>query len=281
MIINEALNFANKELKKFKVKSNRIDSEVLLSHILNVDRSKILVNQHKNINKNDLKKYLDLINQRKNKKPISLIVGRKDFWKYTFFLNKHTLTPRPETEHLVEISLNILKKERNYKILDIGTGSGCIIISILKERSISRGVALDISKEALNIAKYNAKIHQIENRIKFFNSGVDKFLIGTYDLIVSNPPYIDNLKLKYLEEDVRFYDPILALNGGVGGLEVIKSIILKASKLLKVNGNLILEIDPIQKNKVIDILKKNDFVNNKIVKDYSNKPRFILSSKLN
>ena len=151
----------------------------------------------------------------------------------------------------------------------------------MKEIKASKGVAIDISKEALNVAKYNAKMHHIQNRIKFFKSSVDKFLIGTYDLIVSNPPYINKLKLKYLDEDVKNYDPEISLNGGTEGLTVIKKVIFCAKKLCKLNGKLILEIDPIQKRRVISILKKSGFNNCKIFKDYSQKDRFIVSTKIN
>ena len=141
-------------------------------------------------------------------------------------------------------------------------------------------MAIDICKEALNVAKYNAKMHHIENRIKFFKSSVDKFSFGTYDLIVSNPPYIKSLKIKYLDEDVKYYEPYLSLNGGLEGLTTIKKVILTANKLCKLNGKLILEIDPTQKKRVIEILKKYGFNNCKVFKDYSQKERIILSTKI-
>ena len=282
MIISNALNFAQKELKKENIKSNIIDSEVLLSYILKKERSYLLINQDSyTISKSQLNKFKDLIEQRKEKKPVSQIIGKKYFWKYSFYVNKFVLTPRPETEHLIELSLKNMKNFKKNNILDIGTGSGCIIISLLKETKSSSGVAIDICKEALNVAKYNAKMHHIQNRIKFFKSSVDKFLFGTYDLIVSNPPYINKLKLKCLEEDVKNYDPKISLNGGKEGLEIIKSVIFCAKKLCKYNGKLILEIDPIQKKRVINILKKNGFNNCKVFKDYSQKERFIISTKTN
>ena len=282
MLLSEALNFAKKELIKENIKSNDIDSEIILSYILKKERTNILVNaDNYKINDIQYNKFKELIDQRKRKKPVSQIIGRKYFWKQSFYVNKFTLTPRPETEHLVELSLKNLNINKHNNILDIGTGSGCIIVSLLKEIKASKGVAIDISKEALNVAKYNAKMHHIQNRIKFFKSSVDKFLIGTYDLIVSNPPYINKLKLKYLDEDVKNYDPEISLNGGTEGLTVIKKVIFCAKKLCKLNGKLILEIDPIQKRRVISILKKSGFNNCKIFKDYSQKDRFIVSTKIN
>ena len=282
MFISNALNFAQKELKKENIKSNIIDSEVLLSYILKKERSYLLTNQDSYmISKPLFNKFKDLIEQRKEKKPVSQIIGKKYFWKYSFYVNKFTLTPRPETEHLIELSLKNMNNSKKNNILDIGTGSGCIIISLLKEAKNSSGVAIDICKEALNVAKYNAKMHHILNRIKFFKSSVDKFLFGTYDLIVSNPPYINKINLKYLEEDVKNFDPEISLNGGKEGLEIIERVIYCAKKLCKYNGKLILEIDPIQKKRVINILKKNGFNNCKVFKDYSQKERFIIGTKTN
>ena len=281
MLVTNALNFATKQLKKQKIKSNCIDSEILLSYVLKKERSNLLINQRNyKINTFQLNKFKYLIDQRKKRKPVSLIIGKREFWKYNFFVNKFTLIPRPETEHIVEISLKNLNMDKKNHILDIGTGSGCIIISLLKEMKKSSGVAIDICKDALKVAKYNAKIHHIENRIKFFKSSVDKFLFGTYDLVVSNPPYINKHKIKYLDEDVRKYEPILSLSGGEEGLAVIKNVISKAKKLCKLNGKLIVEIDPIQKIKVIKILKKSGFQNSKIIRDYNFRERFILSTKI-
>ena len=281
MLLNQALNIGKKELLKKNIKSNSIDSELLLSYVLKKERSDILLSQDDfKIDKFQYNKFLDLIEHRKKKKPISQIIGKKYFWKYIFNINKFTLTPRPETEHLVELSLKNLNNNKSNHILDIGTGSGCIIVSLLKETKNSKGVAIDICKEALNVAKYNAKMHHIENRIKFFKSSVDKFSFGTYDLIVSNPPYIKSLKIKYLDEDVKYYEPYLSLNGGLEGLTTIKKVILTANKLCKLNGKLILEIDPTQKKRVIEILKKYGFNNCKVFKDYSQKERIILSTKI-
>ena len=257
MLIREALNFAKHELYKLNIKSYSIDSELLLCYVLKKERSNILINQdNKKIDYLQYIRFKDLIEQRKKRKPVSQIVGKKYFWKSSFYVNKFTLIPRPETEHLIELSLKNLNINKKNIILDIGTGSGCIIISLLTEIKGSKGVAIDVCKEALNVAKYNAKMHHFENRIKFFKSSVDKFLIGTYDLILSNPPYINELELKYLDEGIKSYEPKISLNGGKEGLTVIKKVIFCARKLCKLNGKLILEIDPIQKKKGDKFIKK-------------------------
>ena len=164
-------------------------------------------------------------------------------------------------------------------ILDIGTGSGCLLLSIIKERPNFYGIAIDICRKALNVAKYNAKMHQLENKVKFINIDIDKFIYNKYDFIVSNPPYIKNIDLKRLDNNVKHFEPIIALSGGSDGLSEIKKIILKSKKLLKTNGKLIFEIGNNQKKNVINLLKKNGFIINKICKDIHSYPRVIISSK--
>ena len=165
-------------------------------------------------------------------------------------------------------------------ILDVGTGSGCIIISILKERPKCRVTAVDISVKALNVAKSNAKMHHLENKIKFFNMNIDKFNSNKYDLILTNPPYINKIDLKRLEDDVKLHEPKLALYGGITGFEEIKRTINKSSKLLKYNGKLIIEIGERQANYTKVILKQNGFYINNICKDLSGKNRCIVNTKI-
>ena len=171
-------------------------------------------------------------------------------------------------------------KNEKLSVLDIGTGSGCIIISILKDRPNFKGTAIDVCRKALNVAKYNAKIHQLENRIKFYKSSVDNFFKGKYDLIISNPPYINKFYLKYLEKDVIGFEPNLALEGGIDGFSVLERVIKKSSRLLKIGGKLVLEIGFDQKLKVSKLLKKEKYFVNKIIKDYGNRDRCIICTKL-
>ena len=165
-------------------------------------------------------------------------------------------------------------------ILDIGVGSGCILLSVLKERKNFYGTGIDISRNSLDICKMNAKKLLLERRVKFFKSDVDKFAIGKYDLIVSNPPYIKKSDLKYLESDVIKFEPKLALDGGLDGLSVIRKVIKKSSELLKKNGKFILEIGFDQKNKVIKLLNNKGFYINSTVKDLANNDRCIISTKI-
>ena len=153
-------------------------------------------------------------------------------------MNKNVLIPRPDSEHLVEQTIKLIQKKQAKRILDIGVGSGCLSISILKERPNCKFDAIDISKNALKLAKINAKLHQLLNRIKFYKRDVDNFCNDKYDLVISNPPYINKHKIKYLDSII--YEPKIALDGGLDVLEVIKKVISKSKYLLKINGKLVL-----------------------------------------
>ena len=246
MNYQEILNKGNQVLKGNNIKSSNIDCELILSKILNKTREEILINLNNKINNKQKNKFIFYLNKRKNKNPMSYIIGFKFFWKSKFYLNNSTLIPRPESEHLVEQALKFMPNNKSMKILDIGTGSGCLIISLLKERRNSLATAIDLSK-------FNAKLHQLENKIKFFNINIDKFQSNNYDLIISNPPYINKVDLNRLDDDVRLYEPRLALYGGITGFEEIKKIIEKSYKLLKYNGRLIIEIGHKQKNYTIQL----------------------------
>ena len=234
----------------------------------------------KKIKSKEKKIYFNFINRRKKKEPIAYISGFKEFWKNNFKVNKNVLIPRPDTEILVEQALKCLQINDKKNILDIGTGSGCIIISILKERKKCTGVGVDLSKNAIKLAKYNAKIQHIKNRIKFFNSDIDNFYNGKYDLILSNPPYIELHKINCLEEDIKKYEPKVALNGGVDGFSKIRLVINKSSTLLKRKGKLILEVGLNQIGVTLKLLNNNGFYSNKIVKDLANNNRCIVSTKI-
>ena len=203
MNCSEVISNAAYILKENLIKNPYLDSEMLLSKALKIKRENLLTNLNMKLKNKDIIKFNKLIERRRKKEPIAYILGYKSFWKSNFKVNQDVLIPRPETEHVIEEVLKIIPKSASYNILDVGTGSGCLIVSIILERQRSRGTAIDISKNAINIAKYNAKIQHIENRIKFVNSNIDKFNIGKYDLITSNPPYIKKFKIKYLEDDVK------------------------------------------------------------------------------
>ena len=280
MKYHEILNQGSKILKLNKIKSHSLDSEILLSSLLNVERSQLIINHNKIVKNNEKKNFFFLINRRKKNEPISYITGYKEFWNNNFKVDKNVLIPRPDTETIVEQVLSYLWPQSTKKILDIGTGSGCIIISILKERKKCKGVGIDISKNAIKLAKYNAKIQHIKNRINFFHSDIDNFLTDKYDLIISNPPYIKQHEINGLEKDIKNYEPRVALNGGIDGYSKIRLTIKKSSALIKKNGKLFLEIGSNQVMETLKILKINGFFVNKLVKDLANRNRCVVSTKI-
>ena len=278
--INSVLFKAKKYLINNSIKSANIDTEILMCSVLNKSRDHLMLNMLDKIDYEKIKIFNNLIERRKKQEPIAYILKKKDFWKSTFYVDRNVLIPRPDTEILIEEIFRNFTKNQKLSVLDIGTGSGCIIISILKDRPNFKGTAIDICRKALNVAKYNAKIHQLENRIKFYKSSVDNFFKGKYDLIISNPPYINKFYLKYLEKDVIGFEPNLALEGGIDGFSILERVIKKSSRLLKIGGKLVLEIGFDQKLKVSELLKKEKYFVNKITKDYGNKDRCIICTKL-
>jgi len=280
MDIKTAVHRATNKLKMNNIKSADLDCEILLSKVLNKDKKFIILNPNKSLDLMSFNYYENLIKQRCLGKPIAYLLGKKDFWKNEFYVNKNTLIPRPDTEIIIEQVLKLTKNKPSLKILDIGVGSGCILLSILKEKKNFYGVGIDISKKCIDMSIINAKKLSIFNRVKFFKSDVDNFCNGKYDLIVSNPPYINDFHLKYLEKDVKDFEPILALKGGLDGTSEIRKVINRSSELIKKNGKLILEIAFDQKNRVINILKKKGFFINIVVKDIAKNDRCIISTKI-
>ena len=280
MNIENILTEGISALQKNKIPNPQLDTEILLSNLIKRDKKHIILNPKELLNSEQLEKFKCLIERRKKGEPIAYLINKKEFWKDEFFVNKDVLIPRPDTELIIEQVLKIYTKDERLQVLDIGTGSGCILLSILKERPNFYGTGIDISKKSINVSKFNAKQLNLMNRVKFFDSSVDNFKIGKYDLIVSNPPYIEQLNLKYLEKDVVNFEPKLALSGGLDGFSKIRKVINKAGILIKKNGKFILEIGFNQKNKVKKILKEEGFYVNKAIKDYGNNDRCIISTKI-
>ena len=280
MNIYSAITEGTNILKDKSINSAKLDSEILLASAIDQDRKYLILNNDQNIKEKNLKHFQKLIKKRSFREPIAYLTNKKHFWNYKFFVTKDTLIPRPDTELIVEQILKLTKSKTKMKILDIGVGSGCILLTILKERKNFYGVGVDISKKCLNISKINAKNLEVSSRVKFFKSDVDKFDLGKYDLIVSNPPYIKKSNLKYLEKDVVNFEPKLALDGGLDGLSEIRKVITKSSELIKKNGKFILEIGFDQKNKVINLLKDKGFYINSISKDLAKNDRCIISTKI-
>ena len=280
MNIENILNEGKNILKENEIINYQLDSEILLSKSIKKDKKYIILNPKEHLNSEQTNNFKSLIERRKNGEPIAYLINKKSFWKSEFYVNKDVLIPRPDTELLIEQILKIYQKKSQRHVLDIGVGSGCILLSILKERPNFYGTGIDISKKSINVSKFNAKQLNLTNRAKFYHSSIDNFNLGKYDLVVSNPPYIELLNLKYLEKDVVNFEPKLALNGGCDGFSKIRNVISKAKIMVKKKGKFILEIGFNQKTKVKELLKNQGFYVNKILKDYGNNDRCIISTKI-
>ena len=276
MRVLEAIKAGSKLLKEKNISTYILDSELLLSKSLKKPREEILINLEQNINEKVLVDFNNYLIRRSKNEPIAYLLGEKEFWSRKFLVNKDTLIPRPETELLVDKLVTIFKKKR-MTILDIGTGTGCIIISLLIELKNSSGMAVDISKEAITVAKKNSNKFNLSDRIKFLHKSFKELYGKKFDLIVSNPPYIKRKDIKNLSDDIKKYEPKMALDGGNDGLDLIKKIIYKSKKILKINGTLALEIGNEQINKVSKILIDNKFRISCVIKDYRNNVRCVIA----
>ena len=272
----ETIKFGSNLLKEKEISSFILDSEILLSKILKKTREDILINLDQKINTKNISAYKEYLQRRSNNEPIAYILGEKEFWSKIFYVNTSTLIPRPETELLVGKILKIYK-EKKISILDVGTGSGCIIISLLSGLKNSNGVGIDISKNAILTAKKNAVKYKLTKRLKFFNKSLNNIFSKKFDLIVSNPPYIDSKSIKNLSDDIKRYEPRIALDGGNDGLDLIKKVIYKSKNILKIKGMLALEIGNEQIKKVSKILIDNNFRIKHVIKDYKTNVRCVFA----
>ena len=263
-------------LKQKKIASSRLDAEILLSKVLKKKREEVLINLDQKICLKHILKFNNLIQRRSQNEPVAYIIKEKEFWSKNFLVNKNTLIPRPETELMVEKLVKIFS-EKKISILDIGTGCGCILISLLSELDTSRGIGIDISKKALVIARKNLEKHNLKKKIKFLNKSLDSKFHHKFDLIVSNPPYIRSNEIKKLAEDIKKYEPRIALDGGNDGLDLIKKVIYKTKNILKFKGMLALEIGNGQYKKVSKILTQNNFKIEHTIKDYKDNIRCLTS----
>ena len=280
MKIETAIKQANTILKNNFIKSSLLDSELLISKAINKNREYIILNLDKEIKEDDYLNFQRLVTERSQGKPMAYLIGKKYFWKYEFEIDGDVLIPRPDTELIIEQVLKIYKNKNRINFLDVGVGSGAILLSILKEKKGFLGTGIDISNNCLNICKKNAYKLEVYERVKLFKSNIDNFTKGKYDLIISNPPYIKKLDLNKLDKDVKDFEPELALNGGLDGLSEIRKVIEKSTELIKKNGKLIIEIAFNQKNEVKKILKDNGFYIIAVIKDLAKNDRCIISKKI-
>lgn len=279
MILEHTIRQASKTLKKNNIESHQLDAEVILSNIMGVTREFLMVNSDFDIAKDVMQKYLIAIERRIKNEPVAYITGKKEFWSHDFIVNHNTLVPRPETELLIYKLINLYKNKK-INILDIGTGSGCILLTLLKELKLAKGTGIDILPKAIATAISNAKKMKLLSRSKFKAVDLENFNSTKCDLIVSNPPYISFKDLKNLSKDIRNFEPLVALNGGNDGLDVIKKVIYKSDCLLKKGGTLAIEIGNNQYSKVTNLLKYNRYREISKEFDYNNNVRCIITTKM-
>ena len=279
MILENTIKQASQLLKNKNIISHELDVQVILSDIMGVTRDFFIANSHINVSINTIKKFNHAIKRRINREPVAYIIGKKEFWSQDFTVNQATLVPRPETELLIYKVVDFFKNKR-INVLDIGTGSGCILLSILKELDLSRGIGIDISTKAIKTAQINSKNLNLFHQSKFKVFDISKFNVGKYDLIVSNPPYIPSKDIKNLSQDIINYEPLVALNGGLDGLDLIRKVIYKSNSLLKRNGLLAIEIGFNQYLKVSSLLRQHGFREMSRQCDYNHNVRCIISTKV-
>jgi release factor glutamine methyltransferase len=282
MLVNDAIAFAEQELKRNNNLNSRLDSEILVSYLINIPREIIYSKLKDNLPSNKTEELQKLVSRRVKKEPIAYILNTKEFWSTNFYVDRSVLIPRPETEVLIDLILSKINYKQNYlNILDIGTGSGCILISLLKELIKAKGIGVDKSSKAIAIAKKNSISQQVDNRALFKNVNLEEIKFDKkFDLIVSNPPYLPDVSLKNLNSDIKLYEPKIALQGGVQGVDFLYKIIDLASKILKINGLLGLEIGDNQFHILAKYLNKNRF---KILDKYiliNKQVRCLLATKL-
>ena len=280
--VQQILQKNYKDLLNHNIQTAKIDSEVILANILNTTRINLITKQDITLNKEQENLFNKLVERRKQKEPVAYILNKKEFWNENYFVDKRVLIPRPETEILIELLLKKIKdKNKAYKVLDLGCGSGCLLISFLKEMHKSQGMGVDISSNALEVAKKNIELHNLNNRAKLVR--LDFLTLHTkdkFDVIFSNPPYLSSSDYAKLSDDVKNFEPKQALVGGFNGVLYYKKIIALAQSALKKNGYLALELGDRQYRTISKLLQDHSF---RILDKYqliNNEIRCILAAKM-
>ena len=259
--VQEILQKNYKDLLNHNIQTAKIDSEVILANILNMTRINLITKQDIVLNKEQEDLFSKLVERRKQKEPVAYILNKKEFWNESYFVDKRVLIPRPETEILIDLLLKKIKdKNKTYKVLDLGCGSGCLLISFLKEMHKSKGMGVDISRNALEVAKKNIELHNLNNRAKLVR--LDLLTLRTkdkFDVIFSNPPYLSSSDYAKLSDDVKNFEPKQALVGGFNGVLYYKKIIVLSQSALKKNGYLALELGDRQYRTISKLLQDHSF----------------------
>ena len=268
------------KLNAAQVENPNLDAKIIFKHILSVDNEQFELCKKNEISNQITKYYFELIDRRIKREPIAYITNKQSFWNDEFKVTKDTLIPRPETELILENVLNYFPdKKIDLHIADLGTGSGCIIISLLQEYINASGIGIDISKEAIKIANENKKLLKNHERLKFLEEDYAEYNLNGFDIIVSNPPYISQNSLD-IQKDVYDYEPHLALFSKNNGIDAYNKIISNLASRIDKNFFLFLEIGLGQASEVTKLLKKNGFTEILTKADLANTPRCVIAKKI-
>jgi len=262
-IISDLLHQARKSLNEAGIETAALEARVLLCHVSQMTEAEVVAYPERTIDDASRLRFLDLVDKRTKRIPLAHLLGVREFWGLEFSVNDQTLIPRPETEFAVELAVDfarsIVQKNGNVRVLDLGTGTGCLLISILHEVENANGVGVDINPKAVELAKKNAKNLGVDARARFQCMNWGEELEETFDIIVSNPPYIQSGDLTGLMPEVSIYEPVQALDGGADGLDEYRKLIPQARELLNKHGLLILEIGKEQAGGVLGLLGQHGF----------------------
>ena len=269
--MSEALLYGRNFLKQENVDSYIIDSKVLLMNVCGITAVEIYVKDE--ITEQEFSKYKDMLQQRASKRPVAYIINNVEFMSLDFYVDSSVLIPRPDTEILVETSIEYISQNKYKSVLDIGTGSGAIAISIGKYTQIPELTAVDISDKALTVAKKNATFHNV--KVDFIQSDLFECVERKFDIIVSNPPYISTSIIGSLGENVKNYEPLIALDGGEDGLDFYRSLVENAKLYLNCDGMILFEIGHDQGVQVYNLLETYGFCNITIKKDLAGLDRVV------
>ena len=268
-----------KKLERQGILTSKLDVKVLLSFLLDIDTKELIMYFNQHVDQKFINNFNQLLARRLNREPIANIVNNKSFWSYDFFVNENVLTPRSDSEILIEAVLsNYNDMNKNLNILDLGTGSGCLILSLLKIYKNASGLAIDISDKALQVAKQNSKNLKVEN-IKFLKNNWNDNIKEKFDIIISNPPYIPTKEIKKLAPEVNKFNPILALDGGDDGLDCYRYLAKSLDKNLKDNTKIFLEIGKNQEQCIEKIFNENGYKLLKMYKDLAEINRILCFKK--
>ena len=277
--IGAALRRASQELDEAGVADARREAGSLLSHVIRRDRTFLIAHAEDLLNESDLRSFESAVTRRATGEPAQYITGTQDFFGRAFRVTPDVLIPRPETELLVEAALQVMNEGAN--VCDVGTGSGCIAITLLCEREHARAVAIDISEAALDVARQNARALLVEDRIELVKSDCFSELDNQrkFDLIISNPPYVSERAVPGLQREVRDHEPLVALTPGADGLSVIRRLLKESPAFLRDNGYLLMEIGFDQGETVQQLIDPNAWTLKEIRPDLQGIPRIVVLQK--